>query len=247
MSKRLVLAFFISTLLGCAENLYDTDQELYKRYKYWDTSAQDWTSYGGFDFLIEQSAKNGQQFLYLTPHKQGLPSFQGNYIPASKQLSFRMMEQQCGKDNFDVYRAVKPEQGRIIDRYFYQYQTLSIGVTFACKNAKNPAPLNQDREKIMKWKNASRSIENFNGTDFILYRLKTDAGLYQIKIREMGKKTNLAAKFARQLMLDICGAPDFTIVYSEKSADYAYNQGEPLLIAKDGVYAYGFYCYLNYK
>ena len=63
----------------------------------------------------------------------------------------------------------------------------------------------------------------------------------------MGKKTNLAAKFARQLMLDTCGAPDFTIVYSEKSADYAYNQGEPLLIAKDGVYAYGFYCYLNYK
>lgn len=247
MSDRAGVLFLLLVLTGCAKNLYDADTELYRRYKYWDTVPQDWIAHRGMNFLVQDDFARGRHYLYLTAHKDGVPYVQGDYIPASKELAFKRMAQTCGKDGYTIERAEKPARdGRILDRYFYQYPTMTIGVTFAC---------NQDAAKedgdsydgAMKWKQAARSVETFNGQDYILYALpvKSD-GLRQFKIRLTGKKdASQITQIARSLMLKACGSPAFTVVSKQKTADYAYDQGIPYVIDDDAVYSFAYHCSLQ--
>lgn len=247
------LSFFAAAILalipaGCAKNLYDTDASLYRQYKYWDTAAKDWTSFNGFEFLVEESASRNEHRLFLTPHKQGLPNFQGAYIDSAKELSFQRMEQTCGAKNFDVVRAKAPENGRTLDRYFYQYPNLTVGVTFACRRPNEPKEtVDDEKDNMYKWQKAARTIESVNGRDVIVYRLSSHDGLHQIKLRVIKDALTSLTGIARKIMLDTCGSPDFEVVYKKKDADYAYDQGIPHLLSRNNVYSYGFYCTLNFR
>lgn len=246
MSDRAAVLIALLALTGCAKNLYDTDAELYRRYKYWDTVPQDWTAYRGMNFLVRDDFARGRHYLYLTAHKDGVPYVQGDYIPASKELAFDRMAQTCGAEGYTVERARAPRGGRVLDNLFYQYATMTIGVTYACNRPEKEADAYAD-DGAMKWKQAARSIETFDGRDYILYTLPVkENGLRRFKIRLTGEKdASQITQIARSLMLKACGSPAFTVVSKQKTADYAYDQGIPYVIDDDAVYSFAYHCSLQ--
>ena len=92
---RLIAAVF-PVLCGCAAPLYETDEAVYRQYKYWESADKDWEEYDYFKILIYRTHYgDNKTAMRLIPHRNGLPSTESGYIQAAQKAAFNVMAQAC--------------------------------------------------------------------------------------------------------------------------------------------------------
>ncbi|MGN0903871.1 MAG: hypothetical protein ACI4PW_01820 [Alphaproteobacteria bacterium] len=236
-----VLLFFAG---GCTpEPLYEADYPVYRQYKYWETSNDEWFEADGFRILAYRSSDGGRQTLRMTAHRKGLPSVADGYVDAIQKVAFNMMTAVCGSQAYTVLPSHAPSGGRVIDRYFYQNGDLSVGVVFSCRSA--PPDGDVLRAEAQKWSLARRRWDKIDGVQAYVDVLpENNDGLRQMRIRLFGGDERLNARLARRIMLDACGGPAFTVLFNQASADIVENGRPPQIISDANVRVYGFVCKL---
>jgi len=247
MRKRFSLSLLLCLAAGaCSEPLYESDPALYHQYRYWQTAEKNWIKAGDFDFFVETSSEGPLRFMKMTPHRKGVPDFTGSYQREAKLLAFKTMEHSCGADGYDLIKAVLPNDGRLLDPYFYQNADLSVGVTFACRTKETSAPLSPietEENEARKWSSSTRERRVFEGSETYIDTLPATAtGMYMFKIRMFDAPFEKNKRLAGELMKKTCGEKSVSVAFIRPSAEYTKRKPFRKIDTANNVYAYAFHC-----
>lgn len=242
MKSRRLIAAFLLALAGCAAPLYETDDAVYRQYKYWESADKDWEEYDYFKILIYRTHYgDNKTAMRLIPHRNGLPSTESGYIQAAQKAAFNAMSQACSPKMPSVDPAAAPAKGRKIDRFFYQYGDGSVGVTFGCPAVKNKG-LDLMAEQ-QKWSLARREWDEIKGHKAFVDTLPPSAnGIRQIRIRLFGGTRGDNARLARRIITDTCPNTNFRILSSRAGLDIVPSGRAPDIVSDENVGIYDFIC-----
>lgn len=238
---RLIAAVF-PFLCGCAAPLHETDEAVYRQYKYWESADKDWEEYDYFKILIYRTHYgDNKTAMRLIPHRNGLPSTESGYIQAAQKAAFNAMAQACSPKTPSVDLAKPPVKGRRIDRFFYQYGDGAVGVTFGCPAGKNSGmDLMAEQQK---WSLARREWDEINGHKAFVDALPPAAnGVRQIRIRLFGGGRGDNARLARRVITDTCPNTNFRILSDRAGLDIVPAGRAPDVVSDENVRIYDFTC-----
>ena len=240
MKKILYLSclFFIN---GCMQPLYEYDYPLYRQYKYWESADDDWQEIDYFQIQAFRTQHENLTFLRLVPQRKGLPSTADGYIQAAQKAGFNIMNTVCNGSSPSIVPAKAPNQGRAIDRFFYQYSDASIGVTFFCHTKKqNGMDLTAEQQK---WSLAERRWDSINGHKaFVDVLPPTTNGRQQIKLRLFGGTLSDNKRLARRIIQDTCPNSKFKILSDKAGVDIVQKGRMADVVSDENVRIYDFTC-----
>lgn len=238
-----LLAVFLF-LTGCVQPLSRTDPVLYQQYKYWETGREDWHPVDGFDVLAARTNDDGLYSLRLTAHRDGLPTLRTGYIEASQKVAFQIMTAQCGAQNYLAQNAPKLAKGRTLDRYFYQNEDLSVGITYRCRGEQDKPTYDFLQTEQRKWNGADRKWDKINGIKAVVDTLPvSNDDVHQIKIRLFGGDANDNRRLSRRMMINTCQTNNFKVLFAQPAFDMIPAGRPPEIISNENVWSYGFRCY----
>ncbi len=221
--------------------LYEYDYPLYRQYKYWESADQDWQEIDYFQVQAFQTQNRNLTFLRLVPQRKGLPSTQDGYIQAAQKAGFNLMNSVCNGTTPSIIPAKAPDQGRTIDRFFYQYPDASVGVTFFC-HANPPEGMDLAAEQ-QKWSLAERRWADINGHKAFVDTLPAAAnGHRQIRIRLFGGTVSDNKRLARRVIQDTCPNSNFKILSDKAGFDIVPAGRMAEIVSDENVRIYDFTC-----
>ena len=239
--KKLCLFLVCFLITGCMQPLYETDYPLYRQYKYWESADNDWQNIDYFQIQSFRYHVNGRIALRLIPQRNGLPSTQDGYIQAAQKAAFNLMTEICQTDTPSPLKAQSPLNGRILDRFFYQYADASVGITFSCRNG-----LPKETDLIaeqQKWSLAVRHWDSINGYKAFVDTLPAAAnGHQEIRIRLFGGNISDNKRLARRIIEDTCPNSNFKILSDKAGFDIVPKGKKADIISDENVRIYGFTC-----
>ena len=239
--KRLFFLTALLTLTGCMEPLYESDYPLYRQYKYWETSDKDWQETDSFRILVRRTQTGERTELRLETHRDGLPSTADGYIQAAQKTAFNLMTAACSPVFPAIDAAAAPLNGRIIDRFFYQYGDASIGVTYSCRSG-TPHGMDLAAEQ-QKWSLARRHWDKIGDVNAYVDVLPPAAdGYRQIRIRLFGGTVSDNKKLARRTIQNICPNTDFRLLSDKAGVDVVPSGRIPVVVSDENVRIYDFNC-----
>ena len=237
--------FFIFSVLlfvtGCMEPLYESDYPLYQQYKYWESGDQDWQTVDNFRIRVFRTQSGFKTALRLVPHQDGMPTTADGYIPAAQKAAFNLMHAACLNGIPSIDAAAAPTRGRVIDRFFYQYDDASVGITFLCRQ-KLPRGMDLAAEQ-QKWSLAERRWDKINGIRAFVDMLPAAAdGRQQIRIRLFGGSMSDNRKLARRVIQNTCPNTNFRILSEAVGVDIVPKGRLPEIVSDENVRIYDFNC-----
>ena len=239
--KRFVALTFLFLLTGCLEPMYESDYTLYRQYKYWESADTDWQEVDHFKIQVFRTRGDLRTELRLVPQRDGLPTTAEGYIPAAQKAAFNLMNAECSPGLPGVDAAAAPTNGRTIDRFFYQYPDMSIGVTFFCRTS---APRGMDlAAEQQKWHLADRRWEKIGSVRAYVDTMPVTAdGRHQIRIRLFGGTASDNKKLARRIILNTCPNTNFRILSDKAGVDIVPAGRFPDIVSDENVRIYDFTC-----
>ncbi len=239
--KRICLFFCFLLTCGCMRPMYETDYPLYRQYKYWESADKDWQSIDYFQIQTFRTQFGKKTALRLVPQRDGLPSTQDGYIQAAQKAAFNLMTQICDTATPAPDQAQAPENGRTIDRFFYQYADASVGITFSCRSG---TPKGSDlAAEQKKWSLADRRWDSVNGHQAFVDTLPASAdGHQQIRIRLFGGTVSDNKRLARRVIKDICPNTNFRVLSDKAGFDIVPSGKKPEVVSDENVRIYDFTC-----
>jgi len=239
--KRSYILFGLLLLSGCMQPLYESDYPVYRQYKYWESADQDWQEVDNFQIQIYRTQSGSKTALRLVPQRNGLPSTQNGYIQAAQKAAFNLMNSACSNSIPGIDAAIAPENGRTIDRFFYQYGDASIGVTFFCRS---DTPQETDLlAEQQKWSLAKRRWDKIGKISAFIDILPISAdGRQQMRIRLFGGTISDNRKLARRTIEDICPNSNFRILSDSPGVDIVPAGRFPEIVSDENVRNYVFTC-----
>ncbi len=239
--KKACLIFCFLLTAGCMRPLYETDYPLYRQYKYWESGEKDWQNIDYFQVQAFRTQSGEKTSLRLVPQRDGLPSTRDGYLQAAQKAAFNLMTQICGSAVPAPDRARAPENGRTIDRFFYQYADASVGITFSCRSG-TPKGMDLAAEQ-QKWSLADRRWDNINGHKAFVDTLPAAAdGRRQIRIRLFGGTVSDNKRLARRVIEDACPNSNFRILSDKAGFDIVPAGRMPDVVSDENVRIYDFTC-----
>ena len=240
MNRKFLTAVLL-LLTGCMKPLYETDVSVYRQYKYWESADRDWVDIDGFQIQIYRTQVGERTALRIVPQRDGLPSTATGYIPAAQKAGFMTATEVCGEAGAAFDPAAAPEEGRTIDRFFYQYKDASVGVTFFCRVG---MPLGMDLlAEQHKWSLAQRKWDGINGVKAYVDTMPArNDGLHQIRIRLFGGTVTDNRKLARRVMLNTCPNTNFRVLSEIEGVDVVPSGRYPSAVSDENVRIYDYTC-----
>lgn len=221
--------------------LYESDYPVYRQYKYWDSADRDWQEVDHFQIRIFRTQTGNRTALRLVPQREGLPTTAEGYIPAAQKAAFNLMNEACSPSLPAIDPAAAPLNGRTIDRFFYQYPDLSVGVTFFCRK-ETPRGMDLAAEQ-QKWNLAERSWDSINGVQAYVDELPPQAdGRRQLRIRLFGGSVSDNRKLARRIILNTCPNTNFRILSDKAGVDIVPSGRFPDVVSDENVRVYDYTC-----
>lgn len=223
------------------EPLYESDYPLYRQYKYWESADGDWQEVDHFRIQVFRTQADDRTALRLVPQRDGMPTTAQGYIPAAQKAAFNIMNQACSPSLPAIDAAAAPVNGRTIDRFFYQYSDLSIGVTYFCRPEK-PRGTDLAAEQ-QKWNLADRRWDRIGDVKAFVDTLPVMAdGRRQIRIRLFGGTVSDNKRLARRIMENTCPNTNFRILSDKAGVDIVPAGRFPDIVSDENVRIYDFTC-----
>ena len=239
--KKLCLIFCFMLTTGCMRPLYETDYPVYRQYKYWESADKDWQEIDYFQVQAFRTKRGDQTALRLVPQRDGLPSTRDGYLQAAQKAAFNIMTSVCGASFVSPLPAQAPENGRTIDRFFFQYADASVGVVFSCR-PDQPKGMDLVAEQ-QKWSLADRRWDSISGHNAFVDVLPASAeGRRQIRFRLFGGTLSDNKRLARRIIEDTCPNSNFRILSDRAGFDIVPAGRLPDVVSDENVRIYDFTC-----